>query len=130
MQRIIDTNAGRSWKSTALNAVQSMIEPHERVLVILDSCHAKSPVKAELEASHSWVSRGSYVVATDGIMMFVPDAPHGIPNWKDDHPEAAAHEFAVVPPGFVLEQPAWPFNESPLSKNVAHWPGAWLRRVA
>lgn len=105
MQRIIDTNAGRSWKSTALNAVQSIIEPHERVFVILDSCHTKSPVKAELEVSHSWVSRGSHVVATDGIMMFVPDAPRGIPNWKDDHPEVAAREFAVPLQGLYSNSP-------------------------
>ena len=29
---------------------------------------------------------------------------------------------------FVLEQPAWPFNESELTDNVTHWPDAWLRR--
>ncbi len=121
---------GDSVGAETLATVQSMIEPHERVLVILDSCHTKSHVKAELEAYHSLVSHGSYVVATDGIMMFVHDVPRGTPTWKDDHPEAAAREFAVAHPEFVLEQPAWPFNESALTKNVTHWPGAWLRRVA
>jgi len=121
---------GDSVSSETLATVQSMIKPHERVLVILDSCHTKSHVKAELEAYHSLVSHDSYVVATDGIMMFVHDVPRGTPSWKDDHPEAAAREFAVAHPEFVLEQPAWPFNESALTKNVTHWPGAWLRRVA
>lgn len=121
---------GDSVGVETLETVRSMIEPQERVLVILDSCHTKSHVKAELEAYHSLVSEGSYVVATDGIMMLVHDVPRGTPGWKDDHPEVAAREFAVAHPEFVLEQPAWPFNESPLTKNVTHWPGAWLRRVA
>ncbi len=121
---------GDSVGVATLATVQSLIEPHERVLVILDSCHTKAHVKAELEAYHALVSQGSYIVATDGIMMLVHDVPRGTPNWKDNHPEAAAREFAVAHPEFVLEQPEWPFNESMLTKNVTHWPGAWLRRVA
>jgi len=31
-------------------------------------------------------------------------------------------------PEFVIEQPAWPFNESDLAQNVTHWPEAWLKR--
>ena len=42
---------------------------------------------------------------------------------------AAASEFAQAHPEFVLEQPAWLFNESGLSRNLTHWPGAYLRRL-
>jgi hypothetical protein len=51
------------------------------------------------------------------------------PEWKWDHPTAAAAEFAERHPEFVLEQPKWPFSESDLTENVTHWPGAWLRRL-
>jgi hypothetical protein len=54
--------------------------------------------------------------------------PRGNPEWKWDHPSAAAAEFAEKHPEFVLEQPKWPFSESDLTENVTHWPGAWLRR--
>ena len=121
---------GDSVSPEIVGRVRSQIQPYERVLVILDSCHTKTHVKAELEAYHPLVTLGSYVVATDGVMKFVHDVPRGQPGWQDDHPEAAALDFADEHPEFVLEQPAWPFNESPLTQNVTHWPGAWLRRAA
>jgi len=121
---------GDSVAPSTLDQVRKLIRPGEKVLVILDSCHTKAHVAAELEAYHEFVSHDSYIVATDGVMMMVHDVPRGTPDWKDDHPEAAAKEFAEKHSEFLLEQPAWPFNESPLSKNVTHWPGAWLRRVA
>ncbi len=121
---------GDSVGKETLDKVRALIKPEERVLVILDSCHTKSHVRAELDAYHSLVPLGSYIVATDGIMKLVHDVPRGNPDWKEDHPEAAAVEFAGEHPEFKLEQPEWMFNESPLSDNVTHWPSAWLRRVA
>jgi len=43
-------------------------------------------------------------------------------------PAVEATEFAKRHPEFKLAQPAWPFNESELSKNITHWLGALLRR--
>jgi cephalosporin hydroxylase len=74
------------------------------------------------------VESGSYIVATDGSMKDLHDVPRGRPEWRSDHPTAAAAEFAEAHPEFVLEQPPWPFNESELRCNVTHWPGAYLRR--
>jgi len=45
-----------------------------------------------------------------------------------DNPTAAAAEFQCNHPEFIIEQPQWPFNESELSLNITHWPGAWLRK--
>jgi hypothetical protein len=56
------------------------------------------------------------------------DVPNGVPEWKWDHPEAAAVEFAAKHPEFVVESPPWPFNESRVTSGVTYWPGAWLRR--
>ncbi len=109
--------------------VDELVDGAQTVLVILDSNHTKQHVLAELEAYHHLVTPGSYIAATDGVMQWVHDVPRGDPEWKEDNPSAAALEFASAHPEFVVEQPPWPFNESPLDKNVTHWPDAWLRRT-
>jgi len=108
--------------------VRALIGPGESVLVLLDSNHIRAHVEAELAAYHGLVTPDSYLVATDGIMQDLHDVPRGRPEWTTDHPAAAAADFAAAHPEFVLEQPAWPFNESTLTANITHWPGAWLRR--
>jgi cephalosporin hydroxylase len=120
---------GSSTSAGVVNRVKSLVKPEEKVLILLDSCHSKEHVLAELECYHSLVSPGSYIVATDGIMRNLNDVPRGNREWVWDNPAAAAAEFAAEHPEFVLEQPAWPFNESELTENLTHWPGAWLRRV-
>jgi cephalosporin hydroxylase len=119
---------GSSIASETVAKVKSMIQPGEKVLVILDSDHSREHVLSELEAYHSLVSPGSYIVSTDGIMKDVADTPRGHPSWIGDNPFAAAQDFAATHPEFEMELPKWPFNESILSENVTHWPGAWLLR--
>lgn len=119
---------GSSTAPATVAQVRKLVKPGERVMVILDSNHTRQHVADELEAYHDLVAPGSYLVATDGSMQFLHDVPRGKPEWSWDHPSAAAVEFAARHPEFVLEQPAWPFNESTLKHNITHWPGAWLRR--
>jgi cephalosporin hydroxylase len=119
---------GGSTDDAIVKQAHDLVKPGERVLVILDSCHTKEHVMAELEAYSDLVSQGSYIVATDGVMADVYDVPRGKAEWRADNPAAAAIEFAAGHPEFILEQPAWPFNESDLLANVTHWPHAWLRR--
>lgn len=119
---------GSSVDPAVVAKAKALVKPGEKVLVILDSNHTKAHVAAELEAYAPLVTPGSYIVATDGIMGDLADVPRGAPEWTEDNPTQAAAEFAAKHPEFVLEQPAWPFNESSLSKNITHWPGAWLRR--
>lgn len=129
MAPLITLIEGNSVAADTVNQVRALLKPGDRVLVILDSCHTKAHVTGELEAYQSLVTQGSYIVATDGCMKYLHDVPLGKPEWQDDHPTAAAAEFAAKHPEFVLEQPAWPFNESTLKQNVTHWPGAYLRRT-
>jgi cephalosporin hydroxylase len=119
---------GSSTAPDVVARARAQVKPGEKVLVILDSNHTKQHVLDELAAYHGMVTPGSYIVATDGSMKDLHDVPRGKPEWRDDHPTAAAAEFARAHPEFVLEQPAWPFNESTLKHNITHWPGAWLRR--
>ena len=118
---------GHSVDPEVLARVRSQIDSSDRVLVVLDSCHEKRHVLAELEAYHACVTPGSYIVATDGIMRDLADVPGGAPEWLFDNPAAAALEFAAAHPAFVLEPPSWTFNMSALDKPVTYWPQAWLR---
>lgn len=120
---------GSSTDTSIVHQIKSLVKVDETVLIFLDSNHMKQHVLAELEAYHDLVSVGSYIVATDGIMKDLSDVPKGKPEWVYDNPAAAAVEFVQAHPAFVIEQPAWPFNESELNENVTHWPGAWLRRL-
>ena len=119
---------GNSTDPAVVARVKSLVRPEERGLVILDSCHTKQHVLAELEAYYGLVATDSYIIATDGSMQDLHDVPRGEPDWMWNNPAAAAREFAARHPEFVIEQPAWPFNESPLTTNITHWPSAWLRR--
>lgn len=120
---------GNSVAPEVVALVRAHVRPGDKVLVLLDSNHTYAHVSAELEAYHGLVSPGSYIVATDGIMQDLTDVPRGNPAWDRDNPTQAAQDFARSHPEYVIEQPAWPFNESKLRTNVTHWPGAWLRRL-
>jgi cephalosporin hydroxylase len=128
LSRLITLIEGSSTAPDVVQQAHSLVKPGETVLIILDSNHTKQHVAAELEAYSDLLTPGSYIVATDGSMKDLYDVPRGRPEWQEDHPTAAAAEFAASHPEFVLEQPAWPFNESDLTQNITHWPGAWLYR--
>jgi cephalosporin hydroxylase len=119
---------GSSTDPKTVAAARAHVREGETVLVILDSNHTRQHVLDELHAYHSFVTPGSYIVATDGIMYDLHDVPGGQPHWKEDNPVGAVHDFLAENSNFELEQPAWLFNESPLGQNVTHWPSAWLRR--
>lgn len=120
---------GDSIAPETVSTVRSLVKPGETVMAFLDSCHAGQHVLAELESYSDLISPGSYIVATDGIMKDLHDAPRGKPEWQRDNPATAVSGFLSKHSEFVVEDPVWPFNESELSANVTHWPGAWLKRI-
>jgi cephalosporin hydroxylase len=120
---------GDSTNDKIVDQVKALVKPNESVLVILDSNHTKQHVLKELNAYSPLVTKGSYIVATDGSMNDLYDVPRGDPEWLWDNPTEAALEFAAENPEFVIEQPKWAFNESGLSENITHWPGAYLKCV-
>ncbi len=126
---LITLIVGSSTAPEVVEQVKGLIKPGETVLVVLDSDHSYKHVADELAAYAPMVTAGSYIVATDGIMRDLEDAPRGKPGWATDNPANAAIDYAANNPGWVIEEPAWPFNESMLSGNITHWPMAWLRRV-
>lgn len=121
---------GSSVADDVVAQVKALVKPGEKVLVILDSNHTYAHVSEELRLYSPLVTAGSYIVSTDGVMRDLTDVPRGNPGWGQDNPSQAAIDFAKDNAQFVIEQPAWPFNESSLSKNVTHWPDAWLKRIS
>jgi cephalosporin hydroxylase len=119
---------GSSIDPKIVDEVKRHVRPNETVMVVLDSNHTKAHVAGELDAYAGLVTADSYIVATDGVMQLVHDAPRGKPEWIEDNPTAAAAEFAQRHPEFSLEEPAFPFNEGEVTERITHWPGAYLRR--
>ncbi|HRD75604.1 MAG TPA: CmcI family methyltransferase [Hyphomicrobiaceae bacterium] len=130
LKPLITMIEGSSIAPEIVASVKRLIKPGETVLLILDSNHSKAHVAAELEAYSGIVTKGSYIVSTDGIMRDVYDTPRGTPGWKSDNPCAANEEFLARHPEFVLEQPKWRFNESALDKVITGWPDCYLKRIA
>lgn len=120
---------GNSVAPTVLDEVRDHIKQSDTVFVILDSCHTRDHVFAELEAYSPLVTIGSYIVVTDGIMKDLHDVPRGKSQWSWDNPARAALDFLALHPEFCIDQPRWPFNESQLTRGVTHWPYAFLKRL-
>src|SRR5687767_1672798 len=129
LSSLITLIEGSSTDSRVVEEVQSHIGPEERVLVLLDSCHTKEHVLAELSAYSKLVSPGSYIVAMDGIMQQVVGAPRTQSDWSWNNPLQAALEFVAGNSEFIIEEPPFLFNESNICERVTYWPEAFIRRV-
>jgi cephalosporin hydroxylase len=119
---------GSSIDPRTVAQVQAQIRPDDRVIVMLDSCHLKDHVRAEMEAYAPLVSPGSYIVAMDGIMRQVVGAPRTSPDWAWNNPVSAVNEFLPAHPEFELVEPAFAFNEGLITERVTYWPSCFLRR--
>lgn len=119
---------GSSIDPVVVESVRSQIRPDERVLVLLDSCHTKEHVLAELVAYSPLVTPGSYIVAMDGIMEKVAGAPRTQSDWSWNNPRQAALEFVETHPEFTIEEPAFRFNEGNVTERVTYWPSAFVKR--
>jgi cephalosporin hydroxylase len=129
MSPLITLIEGSSIDEAIVGQVRGHIQPGETVLVLLDSNHTKAHVLAELEAYGPMVTKGSYIVATDGIMAQVAGAPRSGPDWSWNNPISAVEAYVAAHPEFVVEEPAFPFNEGVVQDRVTYWPSAYLKRI-
>lgn len=120
---------GGSVEEGVVNSVKRMVKPDEKGLVILDSNHSKQHVLAELNAYSGLVAIDSYIVAEDGIMETLVEAPRSNDDWSWNNPKAAAEEFVKNHDNFIIEEPKFQFNEGSITERVTYWPGAFLRRI-
>lgn len=120
---------GNSVAPDVVDKVRTHIGPEERVLVLLDSLHTKEHVLAELNAYAPLVTKGSYIVAMDGIMGQLVGAPRTQEDWSWNNPKRAALEFVEMNQDFVIEPPPLLFNEGTISERVTYWPCGFIKRV-
>lgn len=120
---------GNSVDPAIVDQVRAQIRPNDKVLVLLDSKHSKEHVLSELDAYAPLVSKGSYIVAMDGIMEQVAGAPRTQPDWAWNNPRRAALEFVERSPNFTIEEPPFLFNEGSISNRVTYWPDGFIKRV-
>jgi cephalosporin hydroxylase len=121
---------GSSIDPAIVRQVHSSVLPDDKVMIFLDSNHTKAHVLSELDAYGDLVSEGSYIVVADGLMEELTRTPGAGSDWHWSNPRAAVREFLARRSDFVLEPPAWPFNESKgLDRQTAtYWGDGWLRR--
>lgn len=112
-----------------VNMVRSLIQPSEKVLVLLDSNHTREHVRQELEMYHPLVTKDSYIAVADGVMQDLYDVPRGSENWRTDNPVEAVKDFLLSHPEFQWERPQWLFNESTLDFDITYFPSGWLKKI-
>ncbi len=120
---------GSSIDSKIVNQVKNHVKPTDTVMVLLDSNHTKSHVLNELNAYSPLVTKGSYIVAMDGIMEQVVGAPRTESDWDWNNPKQAAIEFVKSNLNFEIKEPDFVFNESQIVNRVTYWPSGYIKRI-
>ena len=121
----LHTIEGDSVAASTIEKVDEIIDPDAWVippkcLVVLDSNHSYQHVLAEMRAYAKYVSIGSYMVVSDGI----------IEEWSEDNPARAARDYvAENSDRWKIVEPEWPFNEGHVRNRVTGWPGCFVQRV-
>lgn len=126
---LVELIEGDSIAPSVVEQIRQRVRSDEQVMVLLDSCHTKEHVRAELEAYSALVGAGSYLVVMDGIMAELAGAPRSSSDWAWNNPQQAALEFVSSHPHFVIEEPAFLFNEGNIVERVTYWPSAYIKRV-
>jgi cephalosporin hydroxylase len=120
---------GTSIDPCLVDQVKSQINKGETTLILLDSCHTKEHVLNELKAYAPFVTIGSYIVAMDGIMEQIVGAPRTQPDWSWNNPKQAALEFVKQNDEFIIEEPAFLFNEGQITERITYWPSAFIKKI-
>lgn len=129
MKNLISLVQGDSVNKRIIQKIKRMIGTKKKCLVILDSCHTKQHVLAELEAYSSIITPGGYIIACDGIMSELVGAPRSKKDWAWNNPLTSIHEFLRNNRQFKIVEPQRPFNEGAIQERVTYWPSAFLQKV-
>ena len=126
---LISLIEGNSTDEQTLREVEGHIPTGSKVLVVLDSDHSYEHVTKELEGYSRFMTVGDWIVACDGIMQSLADAPRARTDWVWNNPANAAEDFARKSKDFILRQAPRMFNEGSISNRVTYWPSAYLQKI-
>lgn len=121
---------GDSAAPGTFTQVAGAIPQGQKVLVILDGKHTFEHVLAELRLYAPLVSRGSYIIAMDGIMGRLAGAPRSAADWDRNNPRRAAERFVAENPEFEIAMPEPAFNEGTSARRPTYGPGGFIRRIS
>jgi len=127
LRHMIDVVKGDSVDGKVIEAVKDYIGyvPNPTVLVILDSLHTHAHVLKELELYSPLVSVGSYLVAMDTIIEYLP------PSSFPDRPWDVGNNPAIAVRQFLREHPEFEIDRSIEERlMITSSPGGYLRRIA
>ena len=115
---------GSSIAPNVISRVRSEVGEAKAVLVLLDSNHTHDHVLKELELYSPFVTKGSYIVACDTIVEYMPreyskKRPWGIGN----NPMTAVRAFVKAHKNFIID------NKIEKSLFVTVAPGGFLKRI-
>lgn len=115
---------GSSISPEMVAKVKEIADKHTTIMVFLDSNHTHDHVLQELQLYSPFVSVGSYLVAFDTIVEFLPDGYLPGRSWgKGDSPWTAAQAFLKEHPEFEIDRSI----DNKLMISVA--PEGYLKRV-
>jgi cephalosporin hydroxylase len=133
----IDLIEGSSIELETFTKVEELVNPNDKVIVILDSAHDYNHVKKEIELYSSLVSVGSYIVVTDGVQEYLGSTPRAkldypgyVETWKENNPKKAAEDFVLDNDRYEIIEPLFPFNEGNIDFRVTHWPSAFIKKIS
>jgi len=115
---------GSSTDSNVVEKVRDIAKKHKKVLVILDSLHTHEHVLEELNLYSEFVGEGSYLIAFDTVVEYMPEGSFKNRPWdKGSNPATAVKEFLKNNKNFVVDQEV----ENKLLITVA--PGGYLKKI-
>ena len=115
---------GSSIDSKVVSRVRTFAEGRKKVLVFLDSNHSGAHVLRELELYSPLVSKGSYIVAFDTLVEYMPKGSNKNRPWdKGNNPLTAVKKFLGEHKNFAVDEDM----EDKLLMTVA--PGGFLKRI-
>jgi cephalosporin hydroxylase len=129
MKKRISLVEGDSTAQDTVDQVRAMIQPGEKVMVILDSNHSKAHVAGELGAYAGLVTPGCHLLVQDGVMELVAGMPRTDADWDWNNPRTAIADFLAARPEFKSAKAARPFDESSEVPDCSHHPDGWLIRA-
>lgn len=101
----IELLQGSSIASETADHVKKRIQPHDRVMVILDSNHTHKHVLKELELYAPFVTKDCYLVVLDTTIDDMPDDHFPDRPWgPGNNPKTAVHEFLKTTNRFEIDE--------------------------
>lgn len=129
MSRFITLIEGDSIDAKTIREVRNRIGPDEKVMVFLDGKHTYNHVLQELQLYGPLVTKGSYIIAMDGIQRDLVGAPRSQQDWDTNNSAEAAKSFVANNSNYVIQEPGPIFNEGNIKKFVTYWPDAYVLKI-